>query len=105
MPLPLQGILKDILTGQKSVQMIKFYVSKGGGIDMPQPLQAIDRIKENGDVVVIRKVPADKVEEVADTPLHPAPPPPPPPPPPHPPPPTPPPPPSPPPPPPPPPPP
>src|SRR5690625_1134978 len=67
MPLPLQGILKDILTGQKSVQMIKFYVSKGGGIDMPQPLQTIDRIKENGVVAVIRKVPADKVVDVADS--------------------------------------
>src|SRR5699024_6227401 len=67
MPLPLQGILKDILTGQKSIQMrIKFYVSKGG-IDMPQPLETINRIMENGVVAVIRKVPADKVVAVADS--------------------------------------
>jgi len=34
---------------------------------MPQPLQTIDRIKENGVVAVIRKVPADKVVDVADS--------------------------------------
>src|SRR5690625_7181007 len=45
---------------------IKFYVSKGG-IDMPQPLETINRIMENGVVAVIRKVPADKVVAVADS--------------------------------------
>src|SRR5699024_12672956 len=51
----------------KSIQMrIKFYVSKGG-IDMPQPLESIERITENGVVAVIRKVPADKVVAVAES--------------------------------------
>lgn len=34
---------------------------------MPQPLESIDRITENGVVAVIRKVPADKVVAVAES--------------------------------------